>query len=83
MLNRPVRQRFLGGQLRRRQRLARGLEHAQVQTVRRLVVESQAEEAEPNDRPELARQASEQRVAIVIGAQRLGDADQGLVTGGG
>ena len=83
MPNRPIGERLLGGQVRRWQRVAGGFEHAQVQTVRFFVVEAEAEEGETDDRAQFARQAAEERVAIVISPKGLRHTDEGLIPGDG
>lgn len=80
MLHHPVGDRVLGGKLRRRHWLAGGLQQERLYGVRLVVVERQAEEIEIDDAAELARETPKQRVAIVAGAECLGDADERLVT---
>ena len=66
--------------LRMWQRLAGCFQHGRRDRVRVFVVEAKSEEAEPDDRTQLMREAAKERVAIVIGPQGRRHANQRLVT---
>jgi hypothetical protein len=51
--------------------------------MRLLIVEGQAQKAEPDDRPEFLGEIAKQRVPIVIPPQRFRHADQRVVARGG
>ena len=66
-----------------RQRLARSLEHVPLHRMRLLIVEGQAQKAEPDDGPEFLGEIAKQRLPIVIPPQRFRHADQRVVARGG
>ena len=79
MLDDPVGQLLFTGQVRRFRALSRLFEHAGLDDARPFVVERETKEAEADNGAKLARETAEQGVAVVIGAQRLGHADERLV----